>query len=65
MVMKEGVVEDFANKEKIAKLLRFTTNKSADATQTATLECYVKSMQKDQKACQNLWQFFLFWLFLL
>jgi molecular chaperone HtpG len=50
MVMKEGVVEDFANKEKIAKLLRFATNKSADATQTATLECYVKSMQKDQKA---------------
>jgi molecular chaperone HtpG len=50
MVMKEGVVEDFANKEKIAKLLRFATNKSDDATQTATLECYVKSMQKDQKA---------------
>jgi HSP90 family molecular chaperone len=42
MVMKEGVVEDFANKEKIAKLLRFATNKSADATQTATLECSPK-----------------------
>ncbi|MBW5290972.1 MAG: Chaperone protein HtpG [Candidatus Ruthia sp. Asou_11_S2] len=50
MIMKEGVVEDFANKDKIAKLLRFTTNKSENATQTATLECYVKSMQKDQKA---------------
>ncbi|BBB22765.1 molecular chaperone HtpG [Abyssogena phaseoliformis symbiont OG214] len=50
MVMKEGVVEDFANKDKITKLLRFATNKSANATQTATLECYVKSMQKDQKA---------------
>ncbi|ABL02249.1 heat shock protein Hsp90 [Candidatus Ruthia magnifica str. Cm (Calyptogena magnifica)] len=50
MVMKEGVVEDFANKDKIAKLLRFTTNKSESAAQTATLECYVKSMQKDQKA---------------
>ncbi len=49
MVIKEGVVEDFANKDKIAKLLRFTTNKSENATQTATLECYVKSMQKDQK----------------
>ncbi|SMN14113.1 Chaperone protein HtpG [Bathymodiolus heckerae thiotrophic gill symbiont] len=49
MVMKEGVVEDLANKDKIAKLLRFATNKSDDATQTATLECYVKSMQKDQK----------------
>ncbi|BAS67953.1 molecular chaperone HtpG [Bathymodiolus septemdierum thioautotrophic gill symbiont] len=50
MVMKEGVVEDFSNKDKIAKLLRFATNKSDNATQTATLECYVKSMQKDQKA---------------
>ncbi len=50
MVMKEGVVEDFANKDKIAKLLRFATNKSENSTQTATLECYVKSMQKDQKA---------------
>jgi molecular chaperone HtpG len=44
MVMKEGVVEDFSNKDKIAKLLRFATNKSDNATQTATLECYVKSM---------------------
>ncbi len=50
MVMKEGVVEDAANKDKIAKLLRFATNKSTDATQTATLECYVSNMQKDQKA---------------
>jgi len=50
MLMKEGVVEDFANKDKIAKLLRFATNSSENATQTGTLECYVKSMQKDQKA---------------
>ncbi len=50
MVMKEGVVEDFANKDKIAKLLRFATNSSENATQTETLESYVKSMQKDQKA---------------
>lgn len=50
MVMKEGVVEDFANKDKIAKLLRFATNKSDNATQSATLECYAKSMPKDQKA---------------
>ena len=50
MVMKEGVVEDFANKDKIAKLLRFATNKGDDNAQTATLECYVKNMQKQQKA---------------
>ncbi|SMM98615.1 Chaperone protein HtpG [uncultured Candidatus Thioglobus sp.] len=50
MVMKEGIVEDPANKDKIANLLRFATNKSDDATQTATLERYVKSMAKEQKA---------------
>ncbi|WXT99841.1 MAG: Chaperone protein HtpG [Catillopecten margaritatus gill symbiont] len=50
MVMKEGVVEDFSNKEKIANLLRFATNKSDNATQTATLKCYIESMQKEQKA---------------
>ncbi|SMM98146.1 Chaperone protein HtpG [uncultured Candidatus Thioglobus sp.] len=50
MVMKEGIVEDPANKDKIANLLRFTTNKSDDATQTATLERYVKNMAKEQKA---------------
>jgi molecular chaperone HtpG len=48
-VMKEGIVEDFANKDKIAKLLRFATNKSENSTQNATLECYVKNMQKDQE----------------
>lgn len=50
MVMKEGIVEDFANKDKIAKLLRFTTNKTESAAQTVTLEDYVKNMDKDQKA---------------
>lgn len=50
MVMKEGVVEDFSNKDKITKLLRFATNKSDNATQTEALECYIKNMQKSQKA---------------
>ncbi|NYT52247.1 MAG: molecular chaperone HtpG [Candidatus Vesicomyosocius endoextente] len=50
MLMKEGVVEDTLNKDKIAKLLRFATNKSKNATQTVTLEYYIKNIQKDQKA---------------
>lgn len=50
MVMKEGIVEDSANKDKIAKLLRFTTNKTEGVAQTVTLEDYVKNMDKDQKA---------------
>ncbi len=50
MVMKEGMVEDFSNKDKIAKLLRFATNKSDNIAQTATLEGYVEGMKKDQKA---------------
>ncbi len=50
MVMKEGIVEDFANKDRIAKLLRFASNKTNGATQTATLEDYVKNMDKNQKA---------------
>lgn len=50
MVMKEGIVEDFANKDKITKLLRFATNKTEGVAQTATLEGYVKNMDKDQKA---------------
>jgi molecular chaperone HtpG len=49
MVLKEGIVEDFANKDKIAKLLRFATNKSENATQTATLDCYVKNMTENQE----------------
>ncbi|MBE8189888.1 MAG: molecular chaperone HtpG [Candidatus Thioglobus sp.] len=50
MVMKEGIVEDFANKDKIANLLRFATNKSDNSTQNSTLETYVKNMPKQQKA---------------
>ncbi len=49
VVMKEGIVEDFANKDKIAKLLRFATNQSPDSSQNVTLEDYVKNMKKDQK----------------
>lgn len=49
MVMKEGVVEDFNNKDKIASLLRFATTKSEGEAQTVSLADYVSRMGDDQK----------------
>ena len=48
MVMKEGVVEDFANKDKIAGLLRFATTKSEDESQSVSLADYVSRMGEEQ-----------------
>ena len=47
--MKEGVVEDSSNKDKIASLLRFTTTKSDGENQTVSLADYIERMGKDQK----------------
>jgi molecular chaperone HtpG len=47
--MKEGVVEDAANKDKIAALLRFSSTKSDGATQNISLKEYVGRMDKTQK----------------
>jgi len=49
MVMKEGVVEDPSNKDKIASLLRFSTTKSNSEEQTISLADYVAGMSDDQK----------------
>ena len=49
MVIKEGVVEDFANKEKISNLLRFSSTASDSSYQTVSLKDYVGRMNKDQK----------------
>lgn len=50
-VIKEGVVEDFANKEKIAKLLRFSsTENNSSPEQRISLESYVERMQEGQEA---------------
>lgn len=49
MVMKEGVVEDHSNKDKIASLLRFATTKSDSEDQTVSLADYIERMGKDQK----------------
>ena len=47
-VLKEGPAEDHANKEKIARLLRFSTTHTDDETQDQSLEDYVSRMQEKQ-----------------
>jgi molecular chaperone HtpG len=47
-VLKEGLVEDMANKEKIAKLLRFASTGDAASEQRVSLEDYVSRMQENQ-----------------
>ncbi|MES9912024.1 MAG: molecular chaperone HtpG, partial [Candidatus Sedimenticola sp. 4PFRAG1] len=48
-VLKEGPAEDFANKERIAGLLRFSTTKSGSEAQTASLDEYIERMQEKQE----------------
>ncbi|MCK4951607.1 MAG: molecular chaperone HtpG, partial [Gammaproteobacteria bacterium] len=48
-VMKEGPAEDFANKEAIAKLLRFSSTHTDSETQDVSLEDYVSRMKEGQK----------------
>jgi len=47
-VLKEGVGEDFANKERIAKLLRFATTHADTPEQTVSLADYVARMKEGQ-----------------
>jgi len=47
-VLKEGLAEDMANKEKIAKLLRFSSTVDAASEQRVSLEDYVSRMQEGQ-----------------
>jgi molecular chaperone HtpG len=49
-VLKEGIIEDPVNKNRIAKLLRFHSTSSAGAQPDTTLEQYVSRMKADQKA---------------
>lgn len=48
-VLKEGPSEDFANRERVAKLLRFASTHLGTAVQSVTLSDYVKRMKPDQK----------------
>ncbi|MCB1927992.1 MAG: molecular chaperone HtpG [Rhodocyclaceae bacterium] len=47
-VLKEGVGEDFANKEKIAGLLRFSTTDDDSEAQTVSLADYIGRMKEGQ-----------------
>ena len=50
LVLKEGPAEDFANKETIAKLLRFASTHNDSSEQTVSLEDYISCMKEGQKA---------------
>jgi len=47
-VMKEGPIEDYANKERIAKLLRFSSTETGSEEQTVSLDDYVSRMKEGQ-----------------
>ena len=50
LVLKEGPAEDFANKETVAKLLRFASTHNDSSEQTVSLEDYITRMKEGQKA---------------
>jgi molecular chaperone HtpG len=47
-VLKEGLGEDFANRERIAKLLRFASTQADSAEQNVSLADYVARMKPEQ-----------------
>ena len=48
-VLKEGPAEDFTNKTKISKLLRFSSTENSSPDQSQSLEDYVSRMKEGQK----------------
>tara|TARA_R110000850_G_scaffold41765_10_gene107350 strand:- start:51280 stop:53187 length:1908 start_codon:yes stop_codon:yes gene_type:complete len=48
-VLKEGPAEDYANRERIAGLLRFATTKTEDEKETASLADYLSRMKEGQE----------------
>ncbi|UXI69605.1 molecular chaperone HtpG [Tahibacter amnicola] len=49
-VLKEGIAEDAANRERIAKLLRFASTRSEGQTRTVSLDDYIGRMVAGQEA---------------
>ncbi|HCP04713.1 MAG TPA: molecular chaperone HtpG, partial [Pseudomonas sp.] len=47
-VMKEGPAEDFANREKIAGLLRFASTTQSDDSEVVSLDTYIERMVEGQ-----------------
>jgi molecular chaperone HtpG len=50
VVLKEGIIDDPSQKERIAKLLRFNSTASSGDVPEVTLEQYVSRMKTDQKS---------------
>ncbi|MFN3578894.1 MAG: molecular chaperone HtpG, partial [Pseudomonas sp.] len=48
-VIKEGPAEDFANREKIASLLRFASTQQNDDSEVVSLDAYIERMQEGQE----------------
>jgi molecular chaperone HtpG len=48
-VMKEGIIEDYSNKERVAKLLRFCSTLTDSTTPEVTLEDYISRMKEGQE----------------
>ncbi len=47
-VIKEGPAEDFANRERIAGLMRFSTTRGEGEAQTESLDAYIERMKEGQ-----------------
>jgi molecular chaperone HtpG len=47
-VMKEGPAEDYANREKIASLLRFASTNQNDDSEVVSLDAYIERMKEGQ-----------------
>ncbi len=47
-VLKEGPADDFANKEKIAELFRFTSTNGSDDKQSVALDAYIERCDEKQ-----------------
>lgn len=48
-VLKEGIAEDYSNRERIAKLLRFTSTHDEREEQTVSLDDYISRMKPEQE----------------
>ena len=49
-LLKEGLVEDFGNRDRLAKLLRFSTTKTTGSEQTRSLKDYASDAKPEQQA---------------
>ncbi|MBX3708791.1 MAG: molecular chaperone HtpG [Gammaproteobacteria bacterium] len=48
-ILKEGPAEDFSNRERVSKLMRFATTHTDSSEQTVCLDDYVQRMKPNQK----------------